>query len=203
MRGPAGCLGGCLTKLLLWAVVATVFVWAFTVVLNPWALHIGDRPTPLLYWHGTGTVTAEDGRSYPLYLFFGPGRPGGFHGAGRRQGKSVSANLTGTAWLCLAPGNVERMKLSGTMYGGYTSMRESLIDFRLLEWGKSFSIDYQSRGFFDLAGTWHGQEPGDGRPWRAGHPPAFGSVHSSRDSEAPLGNLCGLRSRVPGPRVRR
>jgi len=158
MRTLGGCLAGCLTKLLLWTAIGLAFVWALTVVLNPWALHIGGRQTPLLYWHGTGTVVAKSGHTYPLYVSFWPGRPHGFHGGGRREGKIVSAHLSGTGWLCIAPGQVERMQLSGTMYGGYTSDAASLLDFRLLEWRRPFSINYQHRGFFDIAGTWHGPE---------------------------------------------
>src|SRR5262252_7241105 len=122
-------LDGCLTKLILFAVLSVGFLWAVTVVLNPWALHIGGRPTPLLYWHGTGTVLAKSGKTYPLYVSFWPGRPQGFHGGGRREGKIITAHLEGDGWLCIAPGKPERMELSGTMYGGYTSSAESLVGF--------------------------------------------------------------------------
>jgi len=44
------------------------------------------------------------------------------------------------------------------MYGGYTSDSESFLDFRLHERKKPFAINYNNRGFFDLAGTWHGPE---------------------------------------------
>ena len=50
------------------------------------------------------------------------------------------------------------MQLSGTLYGGYTSDADSLLDFRLLEWRRPFTINYQSRGFFDVAGKWHGSD---------------------------------------------
>ena len=158
MRGPLGCLGGCLTKLVLILLGAALFVWALMAAMNPWALHIGGRSTPLLYWHGAGTVVSKDGRSYPLYVTFWPGRPQGFHGGGRREGKSVSAHLGGSGWLCVGPGNLQRMDVSGTMYGGYASAEDSLFDFRLLERRKAFSINPQHRGFFDLAGTWHGPD---------------------------------------------
>jgi len=164
MRTLGGCLAGCVTKLLLWTAIGIAFVWALTVVLNPWALHIGGRPTPLLYWHGTGTVVAKSGHTYPLYVSFWPGRPRGFHGGGRREGKIVSARLTGTGWLCVAPGSIERMQLSGTMYGGYTTDAESVLDFRLLEWRRPFSINPPNRGFFDVAGNWQGQELVMNRP---------------------------------------
>jgi len=161
-------LGGCLTKLILFAVLSVGFLWAVTVVLNPWALHIGGRPTPLLYWHGTGTVLAKSGQTYPLYVSFWPGRPQGFHGGGRRQGKIISAHLAGDGWLCIAPGKPERMELSGTMYGGYTSSAESLVDFRILEWRKPFAINPQFRGFFDVAGQWRGPQLVMDRPGEQG-----------------------------------
>jgi hypothetical protein len=151
-------LGGCLTKLVLLLGVGLVLAWGLIVVMNPWALHIGGQSTPLLYWHGAGVVQAKSGRTFPLYVSFWPGRPGGFHGGGRRQGKLVSARLQGTGWLCTAPGTVERMNVSGTMYGGYMSDADSLLDFRLLEWRAAFSIDPPKRGFFDLAGAWRGQD---------------------------------------------
>lgn len=158
MQGKGGCLGclsGCLVKLVLFGIGACAFVWVLTVALNPWALHIGGRSTPLLYWHGTGTVVSKDGKTYPMFVSFWPGKPGR-HGGGRREGKIWSADLKGTGWLCIAPGSVERMEMSGTMYGGYTSSDSSLFAFRFLEWQKPFAINYQNRGFFDVAGTWHG-----------------------------------------------
>ena len=158
MRGPVGCLTGCLTKLILVMLAAAAFIWVVLVALNPWALHIGGRSTPFLYWHGSGTVVAKDGKTYPVYVGFFPGRSGGGRSGGRREGKIVSSRLTGSGWLCVAPGSVEKMKLTGTMYGGYTSDQDSVIEFRLLEWRKPFAINPQHRGFFDVGGTWHGPE---------------------------------------------
>jgi hypothetical protein len=40
--------GGCLRTLIVWALVACAAAWALLVVLNPWALHIGGRSTPML-----------------------------------------------------------------------------------------------------------------------------------------------------------
>lgn len=167
--GCLGCLGGCLTKLILLLAGALVFFYVLTIVLNPWALKIGGRSTPLLYWHGTGTVLAKDGKTYPLYVSFWPGKPGR-HGGGRREGKGWSADLDGSGWLCTAPGSVERMNVGGTMYGGYSSAANSLFAFRLLEWKKPFAINYQNRGFFDLAGTFQGQNLVMDRPGEQGIP---------------------------------
>jgi hypothetical protein len=171
MRGKRGCLaslGGCLTKVLLILIAAVAFMWVVIVALNPWALHIGGQSTPLLYWHGTGTVVAKSGKTFPLYVEFWPGKPSGFSGGGRRDGKRKSADLSGTGRLCIAPGTVERMNISGEMYGGYTSDKDSLIDFRLLEWRKPFAFTYQNRGFFDVGGGWHGPELVLDRPGEQG-----------------------------------
>ena len=170
MRTRTGCLAGCLTRLILWSVIGVAAVYVFTIALNPWALHIGGRSTPLLWWHGSGTVVSKGGQKYSLYISFLPGRPGGFHGGGRREGRTVSASLQGDAWLCTAPGQVRRLDLSGTMYGGYTSSENSLFDFRLIDYTKAFTMRRPSRGFFDLAGTFHGQELVLDRPNEQGIP---------------------------------
>jgi hypothetical protein len=164
--GCLGCLGGCLTKVVLILAAAVAFMYLLTVVLNPWALHIGSRSTPLLYWHGTGTVLAKNGKTYPLYISFYPGKPAG-HG-GRREGKRWGSDLYGTGWLCVAPGSPERMKISGTMYGGYSSTDNSLFEFRLLEWQNSFTFNYQNRGFFDVAGMFQGPNLVMNRPGEQG-----------------------------------
>jgi hypothetical protein len=166
MRSRKGCLSGCFTQLALLCVVGLAFAWGLIVVLHPWALHIGGRSTPLLYWQGTGTVVSKDGKAYPLYVTFWPGRSAGR--GGRREGKIISARLGGTGWLCIAPGNVERMQLSGSMYGGYTSDADSILDFRLLEWRKAFQLNPPNRGFFDVAGTWHNGELVMTRPGEQG-----------------------------------
>jgi hypothetical protein len=101
-----------------------------------------------------------------------PGKPQ--RTLGRREGKRKNADLDGRGWLCVAPGTVERMNVSGTMYGGYTSTDGALIEFRLLEWRRPFAINYQKRGFFDVAGAFRGPDlvmdsPGEqGIPFNSG-----------------------------------
>ena len=128
------------------------------MALNPWALHIGGRSTPLLYWHPKGTVVSKDGKAYPLHVTFWPGRPRGFSAGGRREGKRKNADVSGQGWLCVAPGQRERMDISSSMYGGYSSTANALFDFRLLEWRKPFTVGYPHRGFFDVAGTFVGPD---------------------------------------------
>jgi len=164
-----GCLGGCLTKLFILAVIGVVCVWGLTVVMYPWALHIGGRSTPLLYWHGTGSVLSKDGKTYPLYLMFFPGMPKGSTGRLPLDGKRFRADLQGVGYLCVAPGNEERMDVSGSMYGAYSNATDNLFSFRLLEWRKPWA-NYYDRGFFDMTGMWRGQELVLDRPNEQGHP---------------------------------
>jgi hypothetical protein len=135
-------------KLLVWPVFLVVLLWTLTVLFYPWALHIGGRSTPFLYWHGVGTVVSKDGKAYPLYVSFWPDEPKGYGGG----------NLTGTARLCIAPGNVERLDVEGEIHGGYASDRNSRLEFRLVEYRKPFSSGPDNRGYFDVSGTWHGPE---------------------------------------------
>ena len=53
-------------------------------------------------------------------------------------------------------GVVQQLKLSGTIYGGWSSTENSLMEFRLLEF-KIFDLG-QRQGYFDLFGRWRGQE---------------------------------------------
>ena len=133
--------------MVLLLLVGLASAWVLIVALHPWALHIGGRSTPLLYWHGSGGVLSKDGKTYLVYLWFSPGRPGGFHGGGRREGKMVSAQLQGGGWLCIAPGVTQRMEVSGTMYGGYASSENSVLEFRVLERRKAFAINPQTPRF--------------------------------------------------------
>ena len=50
------------------------------------------------------------------------------------EGKRKNADLSGKRWLCLAPVTMERMEVSGTMYGSYTSTDGARLSCRLLEW---------------------------------------------------------------------
>ena len=117
-------------------------------------------------WHGGG----QGREDIPTVCILHPKKSQGALGAGRREGKAKSADLGGRGWLCVAPGSIERMDLSGTIYGGYTSSDSSLFDFRLLESRNALQINPQHRGFFDVAGTWHGPELVMDRPGEQGVP---------------------------------
>jgi hypothetical protein len=67
-----------------------------------------------------------------------------------------TGGVKGNGWLCTGPGTIERLKLSGTLYNGWSSTDGSVMGFRLNEWN---GIDLgQHRGYFDLSGHWQGQQ---------------------------------------------
>jgi len=53
-----------LVKLVLVAILCGAVFYAVVVALDPWALHLGGRSTPLLTWQGSGKLLTKSG-SYP------------------------------------------------------------------------------------------------------------------------------------------
>ena len=127
----------------------------YTVVIltGPWAAHIGGRWTPLLTWSGSGNLLTKGGIEYPLYVSF---FPSSHFSRLRMDGQRPTGGLQGSAWLCTSPGVTQRMVLSGTIYGAWSSTEDSLMAFRLLE-PKIIDVG-QGQGFFDLVGRWQGPE---------------------------------------------
>lgn len=141
---------GCLTNLLGLVGLVVVVVYAVAAVTSPWAFHIGGRWTPLLYWQGRGTLVTKDG-AYPFYVFF---YPDSHMSRLRVDGLQPTGGLQGSAAICLSPGTTQSLKLSGTVFGGWRSTEESLMQFRLLDW-KIVDVG-QRQGYFDLYGHWRG-----------------------------------------------
>ena len=52
---------GSLTKSFLGLVVVGALFYAVVVLLDPWALHISGRWTPMLMWQGTGKLHTKSG----------------------------------------------------------------------------------------------------------------------------------------------
>jgi hypothetical protein len=132
-------------------VLGTACSWLVVVLLNPWALNIGGRSTPLLYWHGIGTLATKDGTTYPLYVFVTPGK-----GASKLQknGLRPVSGLGSTAEICTSAGTSQVLKLTGTMWGSRSNTDGDLVSLRVFEWKV---IDPQNKkGYFDLIGAWHG-----------------------------------------------
>jgi hypothetical protein len=133
-----------------------IAVYLVIALLNPWALHIGGRWTPLMYWTGTGEM-ATSGGTYPLLVTLYPSS----HGSTLRlDGLRPISGLHGQARLCTVQGS-QLLSLTGTIYGGWRSTDGALMEFRLLEWNTTRDQllgTSARRGYFDLFGYWHGSQ---------------------------------------------
>jgi hypothetical protein len=144
--------GGCLANIFKLLLVCVIAFYAALGLTSPWAFHIGGRSTPLLYWSGYGKLVTKSG-TYPLYVLF---YPSAHFSKLHIDGLRPTGGLKGTASLCAAPGVVENLTLSGTIYGGWASTQDALMQFRLLDY-KIFDVG-QRQGYFDLYGRWRGSE---------------------------------------------
>jgi hypothetical protein len=81
---------------------------------SPWALHIGDRFTPLESWQGLGALAASNGGHYELYVNMRAGLlNGGEHGHSVCSESGGCNELRGTARLCAASGRSWTFELAG------------------------------------------------------------------------------------------
>jgi len=143
---------GCVAQLLGLVILCLAVVYAVAAITAPWSFHIGGVPTPLLYWSGSGILRAKDG-TYPLYMLL---YPDAHFSRLRLDGLRPTGGVQGSASLCTSPGVIQYLKLSGTIYGGWSSTEDSLISVRLLE-TKYFDVG-QRQGYFDLYGRWRGPQ---------------------------------------------
>jgi hypothetical protein len=135
-------------------VVAALFV--VYVVPTPWALHIGDKFTPLEQWDGLGGVRASDGGRYVLYTALQGGILGGGH-SGPSCSFSGCDTLHGSAKLCTSRGTTISLGLSGSVDSWWSTD------------GAPTSIDLTGRTLPDgwvvaFKGTWHGAQLPLGTP---------------------------------------
>lgn len=145
-----GCIG-CIAKVFLVLILGCALLYAVVAATDPWAFHIGGRPTPLLTWRGSGKLLTKGGGEYPLYLYF---YPSSHFSQLHREGLRPTGGVQGWGWLCTSPGVTQSLRLSGTIWGGWSSTDGSLIAFRLLE-PTPFNVG-QREGYFDLAGRFKG-----------------------------------------------
>ncbi|HET9803703.1 MAG TPA: hypothetical protein VFP96_10730 [Candidatus Acidoferrum sp.] len=129
-----------------------VVLYGVVAITSPWAFHIGGRPTPLLYWSGSGNLVTKTG-TYPLYVTL---YPGSHFSRLRLDGLRPSGGVQGTARLCVSPGNTQSLKLSGTIYNGWSSTADAVIEFRSLEY-KYIDVG-QRQGYFELYGRFRGSD---------------------------------------------
>jgi hypothetical protein len=142
-----GCLGA--------LVFGLVVVLAVTALLAPWAFHIGGRWTPGM-WRGFGKLRTSAGDEYPIYIYFYPNFRSMSHL--RLNGQRPTSGLGGMGWLCSAQGVIQRLDLTGDIYGAYLNTDGNQMGIRLLDARHPFRINAQDRRYVDLYGRWHGPE---------------------------------------------
>jgi hypothetical protein len=148
MRTPR--LHGCFAQLFGLLVLCAAIVYGVAAITAPWSFHIGGVSTPLLYWSASGMLHTKGG-TYPLCVLFYPSPN---FSRLRLDGLRPTGGVQGSGWLCTSPGAIQYLKLSGTIYNGWSSTEGSLIGFRLTE---PLYLDVgQKRGYVDLSGRWNG-----------------------------------------------
>ena len=130
-----------------------ILIPLLVLLTSPWALHIGGRWTPLVWW-GSGKLVAKGGLEYPLFVML---YPSSHFSRLRLDGRRPTGGVQGNACLCTAPGAFQYLKLSGTIYDGWLSTDGSLMNFRLLE-PTILDVGQKRAGYFDLFGKWEGPE---------------------------------------------
>lgn len=138
-------------------IVCVLLLYAVILLIDPWAIHMGGRWTPLLYWAGTGKLVTMTG-TYPLYVMIYPATS---HATLKLDGLRPTGDLHGTGWLCTSREAGVPLDLTGTIYGDRRSTDGSLMQVRLLEQNgprQQLLGSGSRRGYFDLFGYWHGPE---------------------------------------------
>jgi hypothetical protein len=141
-----------LARLTTLGLFAVALVYGVAAITAPWAFHIGGRPTPLLYWSGAGQLVTSNG-TYPFFAYF---FPSGAYSRLRLDGLRPTGGVRGGGLLCTAPGVLERLDLSGTIYNGWRTTDGSLFGFRFHE-ANIFHVS-TVHGFFDLYGRFQDSE---------------------------------------------
>lgn len=103
---------GCLARLILPLLLCGLGVAAVVALLNPWALHRGDRWTPLLTWRGFGTFGGKSGPAYPIFLSL---YPPSNQSRLRLDGRRATGGLQGQGCLCTS--SLQYLELTGDVYG--------------------------------------------------------------------------------------
>ena len=104
-----------------WSLLAIVVLALFAVYVlpTPWALHIGDRFTPLETWDGFGAVRASNGGHYVLFAHLRGGIAGG--GYASPCGVHSCDTLHGNAKLCAANGATYSLRLNGDVHAWWST----------------------------------------------------------------------------------
>ena len=156
-------------------------------------------------------LRTEAGDEYPLFIYFYPS----FTGMSRLRlnGQRPTNALRGMGWLCAGQGEIQRLDLSGDIYGTYLNTDGNQMGIRLLDRRRPFRINPQRRRYFDLYGRWRGPElvMQDDGGWERGfhpdphNPKERATVTFTRGSYGDFKKLCDAtaireKARIAQPR---
>jgi hypothetical protein len=131
-------------------IVLVVLFFVVEVGLNPWAFHIGGKPTLTGSWSGFGTVQASNGGHYVLSISF---RGGALSGDETGCDQFGCDNLRGTAKLCTSSGATYTFPLTGHVHA-WLSTDGSRTDLSLTGGSPKPLPD---GWVVALRGSWHGE----------------------------------------------
>ncbi len=118
--------------------------------MAPWSVRIGGRFTPAMTWSGVGEFHAGNGERFGLYVDLYPYFRGRM--ASPFRTRLPRYNLRGTASLCTLQGSIYNYKMSGGIYGVYTSTDGGDVSLYITDPKR------QLKRSLEFYGTWHGPE---------------------------------------------
>jgi hypothetical protein len=127
--------------------VVVAGVLGVVALLNPWALHMGNRLTPIGQWEGVGIVHASSGARDALYLRIGLGMG---TGPGRHP-TGHGSSFDGEALLRTPQGETMRYRVSGSLSAWWSADGKPL-SLRLVATGT------KPLQYFDLSGGFRGAQ---------------------------------------------
>jgi hypothetical protein len=153
-RSSAGCLAGCVVKVLGALVFGCLVVLVVYVIVAPWAFYLGGQFHPLAYWQGFGIMHGPGG-DYAVLVWISP-RPGGRGGGGAfyLSGPSVG----GSGIVCTPHGERYNLRLTGSFTNKLglrtTDTNGQPIGLTLSQRLNFFNTNSYTRLSFSLHGTW-------------------------------------------------
>lgn len=144
LRTPAGCLWGCLTRVVAALLLGSGLMLALTALLLPWGFFLGGHFHFIPYWQGWGRLRSSESGDYVLFMRMEPRPP-------TRLGSST---VSGIAYLCTPRGERIRLALGGLM-GKHLKLSTDgeAISFHLYN-RPVFFLTPQRRPRIDLKGHW-------------------------------------------------
>ena len=140
---------GCLSRLVLGALLAALVYCAIIAVFAPWGFFLGGHLHLMPVWQGRGRLSASSG-DYTLYFWISPA-PGGR--------ASSTPYFRGAGYLCTPRGERYSLRVTGGLRertGIDTNGKEMALDF-LRSW-KGWWGNADRRPRFRLDGRWQNPE---------------------------------------------